>query len=112
MIYGVPSGWLDLAQVMEGSKWLILRHCRSHAALPALASGLRMQQLLPHWHHSVNGLRRQPDLGYLSCFKPMSFYQQILCFAALIILDFFAVALYLLIDHICGALLLASWSTI
>ena len=35
-------GWLDIANTMNGSRWRILWHIRVPAALPALASGLRV----------------------------------------------------------------------
>src|SRR3546814_690011 len=35
-------GWLDLATVKDGGRWAILRHVRIPAALPALASGMRV----------------------------------------------------------------------
>ena len=35
-------GWLDLAHTMDASPWAVLRHVRLPAALPALASGLRV----------------------------------------------------------------------
>lgn len=35
-------GWLDLADTMNGSRWRTLWHVRVPAALPALASGLRV----------------------------------------------------------------------
>src|SRR3546814_17281299 len=34
-------GWLELATVMDGGRWAILRHVRIPAALPDLASGRR-----------------------------------------------------------------------
>lgn len=104
-----PAGWLDLAQVMGGSKWLILRHLRFPAALPALASGLRIATavapigaVIGEWVGASRGL------GYLML-QANARLQTDLMFAALIILGFFAVALYLLIDHILRRAL-ASWS--
>ena len=35
-------GWLDLAQVMTQDRWAVIRYVRIPAALPALASGLRV----------------------------------------------------------------------
>ncbi|MBM3508475.1 MAG: ABC transporter permease [Alphaproteobacteria bacterium] len=35
-------GWLDLAQVMTQDRWAVIRHVRIPAALPALASGIRV----------------------------------------------------------------------
>ena len=36
------QGWLDMAQIMGGNRFSILRNIRGPAALPALASGLRV----------------------------------------------------------------------
>ena len=36
------TGWLDMAETMNASRWSTLRHIRIPAALPALASGLRV----------------------------------------------------------------------
>ncbi len=35
-------GWLDLARTMNATRWSLLRHARIPAALPSLASGLRV----------------------------------------------------------------------
>lgn len=103
------AGWLDLAQVMGGSKWRILRHLRFPAALPALASGLRIATavapigaIIGEWVGASRGL------GYLML-QANARLQTDLMFAALIILSFFAVALYLLIDRTLRRAL-ASWS--
>lgn len=105
------SGWLDLAQVMGGSKWLILRHLRFPAALPALASGLRIATavapigaVIGEWVGASRGL------GYLML-QANARLQTDLMFAALIILSLFAVTLYLLMDHILRRAL-ASWLTV
>jgi len=37
-----PSGYLDLAQTMGATKWQMLRHIQLPAALPTLASGIRV----------------------------------------------------------------------
>lgn len=105
------AGWLDLAQIMGGSKWLILRHLRFPAALPALASGLRIATavapigaIIGEWVGASSGL------GYLML-QANARLQTDLMFAALIILSLFAVTLYLLIDHILRRAL-ASWSPV
>lgn len=106
-----PPGWLDLAQVMGGSKWLVLRHLRFPAALPALASGLRIATavapigaIIGEWVGASRGL------GYLML-QANARLQTDLMFAALIILSLFAVALYLLIDHTLRRTI-ASWSVV
>ena len=37
-----PKGMLDLAKVMQAKPWHVMRHIRIPAALPGLASGLRL----------------------------------------------------------------------
>ncbi|MCM0148876.1 ABC transporter permease [Photobacterium galatheae] len=37
-----PQGYLDLAKTLNATRWQILRHIRLPAALPALASGIRV----------------------------------------------------------------------
>ncbi len=37
-----PTGYLDLAKTMGASKWQLLRHIQLPAALPTLASGIRV----------------------------------------------------------------------
>jgi putative hydroxymethylpyrimidine transport system permease protein len=106
-----PTGWQDLAHVMGGSKWLILRHLRFPAAIPALASGLRIATavapigaVIGEWVGASSGL------GYLML-QANARLQTDLMFAALIVLSLFAVTLYLLIDRILRRAL-ASWSTV
>ncbi len=59
-------GWLDLAQTMNAKKWRVLWHIRVPAALPQLASGLRVATaiapigaIVGEWVGSSHGL------GYL-----------------------------------------------
>lgn len=91
-------GWLDLAQVMNGSRWAVMRHVRIPAALPALASGLRVATavspigaVVGEWVGSNSGL------GYLML-KANAQLDVELMFAALFVLAVFAVALYFAVD--------------
>jgi putative hydroxymethylpyrimidine transport system permease protein len=91
-------GWLDLARTMNGSRWAILRHVRVPAALPALASGLRVATavapigaIVGEWVGSGAGL------GYLMLHANARM-QIDLMFAALLTLTVFAVALYFSVD--------------
>ncbi|MFZ1495250.1 MAG: ABC transporter permease [Candidatus Competibacter denitrificans] len=99
-----PRGWLDLARVMlpgsqPGSqRWAILRHIAIPAALPALASGLRVAAavapigaVLGEWVGSSAGL------GYLML-HANSRMQVSLMFAALFVLAALAVLLYFFVD--------------
>lgn len=91
-------GWLDLARVMGGNRWRVLRHIRIPAALPALASGLRVATavapigaVVGEWVGSSSGL------GYLMLHANARM-QVDLMFAALFVLAVFAVALYAVVD--------------
>ncbi len=91
-------GWLDLARTMNGSRWAILRHVRIPAALPALASGLRVATavapigaVVGEWVGASRGL------GYLML-HANGRMQIDLLFAALLTLTVFAVALYFAVD--------------
>ena len=91
-------GWLDLGRTMNGTHWSNLRHLRPPAALPALASGLRVATavapigaVVGEWVGSSAGL------GYLML-HANGRMQIDLMFAALLTLSLFAVALYFTID--------------
>ncbi len=103
-------GWLDLAQTMtaggHGSgRWAILRHIRIPAALPALASGLRVAAsvapigaVVGEWVGSSAGL------GYLML-HANGRMQIDLLFAALFVLAAMAVAIYFTLDWLLRRLL-------
>ena len=95
-------GWLDLARTMTagkpGQSLAILRHVRLPAALPALASGLRVATavapigaVVGEWVGASRGL------GYVML-HANGRMQIDLMFAALLTLCLFAVALYLSVD--------------
>ncbi len=91
-------GWLDLARTMNASRWRVLRHVRIPAALPALASGLRVATavapigaVVGEWVGSSAGL------GYLMLHANARM-QIDLMFAALATLAALAVALYFAMD--------------
>lgn len=91
-------GWLELARTMNGSRWAILRHVRIPAALPALASGLRVATavapigaIVGEWVGSSAGL------GYLMLHANARMQIDVM-FAALLTLALLAVALYFSID--------------
>jgi len=92
------QGWVDLATIMGGTRTSTLRHIRMPAALPSLASGLRIAAavapigaVVGEWVGSSTGL------GYLMLHASAR-TQVDLMFAALITLAAFAVALYFSID--------------
>ena len=91
-------GWLDLARSMGGSRWAMLRHIRIPAALPALASGIRVATavapigaVVGEWVGASRGL------GALML-HANALSQVDLMFAALFTLALFAVSLYFAVD--------------
>ncbi|MSO88944.1 MAG: ABC transporter permease [Rhodospirillaceae bacterium] len=91
-------GWLDLARTMQASPWATLRHIRLPAALPALASGLRVAAgvapigaVIGEWVGSSAGL------GYLML-QANARLQTDLMFAALFVLALIGVGLYFAVD--------------
>jgi len=97
------AGWLDLARTMTAGhargRWAELRHVRIPAALPALASGLRVATavapigaVVGEWVGSSAGL------GYLML-HAIARVKTDLAFAALFTLAIFVVALYFAMDR-------------
>lgn len=91
-------GWLDLARTMGASGPATLWHLRVPAALPALASGIRVAAavapigaVIGEWVGSSSGL------GYLMLHANARMQVDLL-FAALVVLGAFAVALYAATD--------------
>ena len=92
-------GWLDLARTMGGGRLAVLRVIRIPAALPALASGLRVATavapigaVVGEWVGSSAGL------GHLMLHANARL-QVDLMFAALFVLAVFAVLLYFAVDR-------------
>lgn len=93
-----PTGYLDLAQTLGASRASQLRHVRLLAALPALATGLRMAAavapigaIIGEWVGSAEGL------GYVML-NANARMQSDICFAALFILVLMTLALWLAVD--------------
>jgi putative hydroxymethylpyrimidine transport system permease protein len=91
-------GWLDLARTMNGSRWTILWRVRVPAALPALASGMRVAAavapigaVVGEWVGSSAGL------GYLMLHANARMQVDVM-FAALATLAALGVALYFSVD--------------
>src|SRR5690606_30394795 len=91
-------GWLELARTMDASPAAILRHIRIPAALPALASGLRVAAavapigaIVGEWVGSSAGL------GYLMLHANARM-QVDLMFAALLVLAVMALLLWFAAD--------------
>ncbi|MDE8346701.1 MAG: ABC transporter permease, partial [Acidocella sp.] len=93
-------GWLDLACTMDASPFMVLRHVRLPAALPAFASGLRVATaiapigaILGEWVGASAGL------GYVMI-NANARIQTSLMFAALFILACLAISLFALVDRV------------
>jgi len=102
-------GWLDLAKTMGASKWSILFHIRIPAALPSMASGLRVAAavapigaIVGEWVGASAGL------GYLMLHANGQM-QIDLMFAALLTLTVFAVIIYFIVDYLLRILI--PWQT-
>jgi len=93
-------GWLDLARTMGGSRWSIMRSVRVPAALPALASGLRVATavapigaIVGEWVGSSSGL------GHLML-QTMARGQTDIMFAALAVLAAMAIVIFYTVDRL------------
>jgi len=96
--------WLELARVMNGSRLAVLRHIRIPAALPGLASGLRVAAVVApigavigEWVGASHGL------GY-SMLHSNARMQIDVMFAALVLLAASALTLYFLVDFLMARL--------
>lgn len=95
-----PTGYLDLAKTMDASKWQLLRHIQLPAALPTLASGVRVAVVIApigavvgEWVGSSAGL------GYLMLQANARMIIDEM-FAALFILALLSISLYFLTDKL------------
>lgn len=95
-----PQGYLDLAKTMSATKWATLRYIRFPAALPAIASGIRVAVVVApigavvgEWVGSSEGL------GYLMLQANARMMIDEM-FAALFILATFSVSLYFITDKL------------
>lgn len=93
-----PKGYLDLATTMGATRWQQLCQIRLPAALPALASGIRVAvvvapigAVIGEWVGSSEGL------GYLMLQANARMFVDEM-FAALFILAFFSISLYFITD--------------
>ncbi len=95
-----PIGYLDLAKTMGASKWQLLRHIQLPAALPTLASGIRVAVVIApigavvgEWVGSSEGL------GYLMLQANARMIIDEM-FAALFILAMLSISLYFITDRL------------
>ncbi|MDR3491932.1 MAG: ABC transporter permease [Gammaproteobacteria bacterium] len=94
------KGWLDLAKTMQAKKWRVFWYIRIPAALPSLASGMRVATAIApigavvgEWVGASKGL------GYLML-NSNERMQIDLMFAALITLIVFSLLLYFSVDKL------------
>ncbi len=92
------SGWLDLANTMNGSRWRVFLHIRLPASLPTLASGIRIAAVVApigaivgEWVGSSRGL------GYLML-NANARMQIDVMFAVLLVIIALALLLYASVD--------------
>ncbi len=95
-----PQAWLDMAQSMQAKKWRLFWHIKIPAALPALASGLRlaatiapMGAIVGEWVGASQGL------GFL-VLNSNARLQIDLMFACLAVIILLALILYFSVDVI------------
>jgi putative hydroxymethylpyrimidine transport system permease protein len=95
-----PEGWQDLAKTMHAKKWRIFCIIRLPAALPSLASGIRIAAvvapigaIIGEWVGSSQGL------GYLML-NANARLQIDMMFAALIVIIIMTLALYISVDKL------------
>ena len=92
--------WIDLASTMQASPWAILRHIRIPAALPSLASGIRVAAAVAPIGAVVGEwVGASAGLGFMMM-HANGRMQIDLMFAALLTLAVFAITIYFLLDVI------------
>ncbi|MBL27136.1 MAG: ABC transporter permease [Rhodospirillaceae bacterium] len=97
--------WIDLARSMDASPWAILRHIRIPAALPALASGLRVAvAVAPIGAVVGEWVGASAGLGYMMLHANGRMQTDVM-FAALLTLAVLSVALYFATDIVLKRLL-------
>ena len=95
-----PVGYLDLAKTMGATKWQMLRHIQLPAALPTLASGIRVAVVIaPIGAVAGEWVGSSAGLGYLMLQANARMMIDEM-FAALFILSSLSVALYFLTDKL------------
>ena len=99
-LMNTPKGMLDLSRVMNGTSWRIMLNLRIPAAIPGLASGLRLAAvyapigaIIGEWVGASEGL------GYLMLLANGRAKIDLM-FAALIVLVFMTLILHWLIDRL------------
>ncbi len=95
-----PQGWIDLANTMQATRWQCLRHVQLPAALPAMASGVRVAVVVaPIGAISGEWVGSSAGLGYLML-QANARMQVDEMFLALMILSLISAVMYRLTDGI------------
>ena len=95
-----PTGYLDLAKTMGASRWQMLRHIQFPAALPTLASGIRVAVVIaPIGAVAGEWVGSSAGLGYLMLQANARMMIDEM-FAALFILSILSVVLYMATDKL------------
>jgi putative hydroxymethylpyrimidine transport system permease protein len=95
-----PQGWLDMARIMDGSNWSIMRRIRIPAALPSLGSGLRLAAVYAPFGAVIGEwVGASKGLGYLMLYANGRAKTDLM-FAAFIVLALIAVALFVAADRL------------
>jgi len=97
-LLNTPQGYLDLSKTMGASKWQQLRHIQLPAALPALASGIRVAVVVaPIGAVAGEWVGSSAGLGYLMLQANARMMIDEM-FAALFLLSLLAITLYFVTD--------------
>ncbi len=95
-----PAGWLDLAKTMNTSKTRLFWHIRIPAALPSLASGIRIAAVIAPIGAIVGEwVGASCGLGYLML-NANARMQIDIMFAALLVIMFISLTLYFTTDRL------------
>lgn len=95
-----PQGWLDMARIMGGSDWTVMRRIRMPAALPSLGSGLRLAAVYAPFGAVIGEwVGASKGLGYLMLYANGRAKTDLM-FASFIILAVIAVILFVAADRV------------
>ncbi|MGB0851710.1 MAG: ABC transporter permease [Pikeienuella sp.] len=95
-----PQGWLDMARIMGGSNWSVMRRIRIPAALPSLGSGLRLAAVYAPFGAVIGEwVGASKGLGYLMLYANGRAKTDLM-FASFIVLALIAVALFIAADKL------------
>ena len=95
-----PPGWLDMARIMGGSDWAVMRRIRIPSALPSLGSGLRLAAVYASFAATIGEwVGASKGLGYLMLYANGRAKTDLM-FAAFVTLALIAITLFIVADKI------------